>query len=488
MTAHIYSEQNAHRPASATFAHFVEVCGILTIHARKKKREELSFVDALCKALGWYFPLLAKFKVASVEELIYRKYPYSCPYCREAPHVDVKCKTIIGTKRAVDHPGLRQQYVKNAAIRPKSIGEWQAMFDKIYPRNLDDSTRSIVALFEELGELAEAVRVFDRFPKYFVGEAADVFSYLMGIANEYNLQLQRDDLEPFDFEAEYIKRYPGLCVQCGYPVCICPLVPDSTVGRMAKELDIDDMHGLFKSDFEVYRAESIQIAERILSKVGGYAGLMSGFPFDRGEANHALVLFCLKMADKIQDKDVAERLRSAALKAGTAATYAGSPKQPERLNETLSILQSILQENKSVVESITGAVDSSLSSNVGKIIIQEYVAGDKYTAGTVGAQGAAAHAIDPKFESLWQQNSNSINIDQLASQLAQLHASLESLPPAQANAAAIVYIAEAEAAAIEGKGAKAMAALSKTGKWAFDMATKIGTDIAAAALKSSLGL
>ncbi len=41
MTAHIYSEQNAHRPASATFTHFVEVCGILTMHSRDKKREEV---------------------------------------------------------------------------------------------------------------------------------------------------------------------------------------------------------------------------------------------------------------------------------------------------------------------------------------------------------------------------------------------------------------------------------------------------------------
>ena len=88
MTAHIYSEQNAHRPASATFSHFVEVCGLLTVHVRKKKRESTTIEDALCKALGWYFPLLAKFKVASVEELIFRKFPYACPYCRECPHSD----------------------------------------------------------------------------------------------------------------------------------------------------------------------------------------------------------------------------------------------------------------------------------------------------------------------------------------------------------------------------------------------------------------
>jgi hypothetical protein len=187
MTSHIYSEQNAPRPTSATFSHFVEVCGLLTIHARNKKREAVTFEDALCKALGWYFPLLAKFKVASVEELVFRKYPYACPYCRSCPHVDGKCKTIKGTAKTVDHKALRKSFAENTTIRPWGLNEWQEMFDKIYPRNLDNPSRSIVGLFEELGELAEAVRVFDRFPKYFAGEAADVFSYLMGLANEYNL-------------------------------------------------------------------------------------------------------------------------------------------------------------------------------------------------------------------------------------------------------------------------------------------------------------
>ena len=60
MVAHIYREQNAIRSPSSTFSHFVEVCGMLTIHDRKKKREGATVIDALCKALGWYFPLTAR--------------------------------------------------------------------------------------------------------------------------------------------------------------------------------------------------------------------------------------------------------------------------------------------------------------------------------------------------------------------------------------------------------------------------------------------
>src|SRR6185437_12356723 len=130
LIAHIYSEQNAHRPASATFAHFAEVCGMLSVHDRQKKREDVTIEDALCKAFGWYFPLLAKFKVSSVEELIYRKYPNVCPYCRLKPHNDIKCKNVRGTAKTVDHDALRKLYAQNESYRPKGIDEWQEMFQQ----------------------------------------------------------------------------------------------------------------------------------------------------------------------------------------------------------------------------------------------------------------------------------------------------------------------------------------------------------------------
>jgi len=86
MAASIYTDQNIARSPAATFGHFVEVCGMLTMHDRKKRREaDITVTDALCKALGWYFPLMAKMRVKSVEELIYRKYPYACPYLRFGP-------------------------------------------------------------------------------------------------------------------------------------------------------------------------------------------------------------------------------------------------------------------------------------------------------------------------------------------------------------------------------------------------------------------
>ena len=102
MVSNIYSEQNYQRSESKTFSHFVEVCGMLTAPARGKKRE-VDFESALCKAFGWFFPLMAKCKVRSIEEIVFRKYPNVCPYCRESPHQEANCKNIKGSDKTVNH-------------------------------------------------------------------------------------------------------------------------------------------------------------------------------------------------------------------------------------------------------------------------------------------------------------------------------------------------------------------------------------------------
>jgi len=345
MVAYIYSHQNAQRSPTTTFAHFAEVCGMLTIHDQPKRREEYTVIDALCKALGWYFPLLAKLRVRSVEELVFRKYPYVCPYCRLAPHEDAPCKRARGTTRTVDHQALRRCYDANQTLRPRSLSQWQAMFQKIYPRDLDDRGRSMIGLFEEVGELAEAVRVFEQHPKYFAGEAADVFSYLMGIANEISVRMAQDD-QPFLLDDEFIKRYPGLCPQCGSQICICPPVPEGTVGRLSKELSVGSMEELFNPDPTAFATEGRRVAATVLERVGGYQGLAERFPFDRGDANRALILLCLRLGSLLQRErpDLAERFQSAAIRIGTSTAPPGSRKQPLEVGALLESIRTAWRE------------------------------------------------------------------------------------------------------------------------------------------------
>ncbi|MEX5218412.1 MAG: CHAT domain-containing protein [Nitrospira sp.] len=342
MVAYIYGEQNSQRSASATFAHFVEVCGALTVHDRKKRREGLGVLDALCKALGWYFPLMAKFRVKSLQELIYKKYPYACPYCRKTPHVDVVCKTVKGTAKTVSHHELAEKWRVNQDRMPTTLDDWQRMFQEIYPRSVSDQI-STLGLFEELGELAEAIRVFDRYPKYFCGEAADVFSYLMGIANELSLRTQQDGQSAFSLQVEFFSRYPGLCVQCGYQRCKCPPIPEATVGRLAKELDIGATDDLFRMDPASFEKAGKEIADTLLLNVGGYKGLLERYPFDRGAINNAVIELCLRLAEQFEDGDpIAKSLRAAAITASSSALQPGSRGRSSSIQPVISTLKEAL--------------------------------------------------------------------------------------------------------------------------------------------------
>jgi hypothetical protein len=322
MTSFIYHDSNLGRSREATLLHFFEVCGMLTLLDRKKKRDRVDVPGALCKALGWYFPLLAKMGVESVERLLFTKYPNVCPYCRKSPHVEQQCKLIKGTEGVLSHELVRGLTEANWERRPAGLNEWQRMFDAIYPRSLNSTGFSIIALMEELGELAEAVRVFDRYPHYFYGEAADVFSYLMGLANEYTLRCSERG-ETFDYELEFLARYPGLCIACGARVCVCPTVPPATVGRMAKEMPISVSP---ISNPDAFDAAGRETAEKVLESVSQVPALAKHLPYDRGEMNAGLTQLAFRLAHALEEnhKDTADRLLALAIELGREKRSGGT--------------------------------------------------------------------------------------------------------------------------------------------------------------------
>ncbi|MCK1409531.1 CHAT domain-containing protein [Bradyrhizobium sp. 76] len=323
MTSFIYHDGNLGRSREATLLHFVEVCGMLTLLDRKKKRDRVDVPGALCKALGWYFPLLAKMGVESVERLLFTKYPAVCPYCRKSPHAEQQCKLVKGTEGVVSHALVRELTEANWESRPTGLNDWQRMFADIYPRSLNATGGfSIIALLEELGELAEAIRVFDRYPHYFYGEAADVFSYLMGLANEYAIQCAERG-ETFNYELEFLSRYPGLCIACGGRVCICPTVPPATVGRMAKEMPIS-VPGIL--DAAKFDAAGRETADKVLESIGRVPALAKYLPYDRGDMNTALTQLAFRLANalEIDHKDTADRLLALAIELGREKRPSGT--------------------------------------------------------------------------------------------------------------------------------------------------------------------
>jgi hypothetical protein len=168
--------------------------------------------------------------------------------------------------------------------------------------------------------------VFEPHPEYFAGEAADVFSYLMGIANELESRTLQDQNAGLSLQDEFLKRYPGLCVQCGSQICICPSVQEATVGRLAKELGLQTVGELFNPEPGSFATEGKLIAASALDWAGGYQGLAVQLPFDRGDANRALMVLCLKLGDIYRERNpaLADRLYSAALKVGTSEAAPGT--------------------------------------------------------------------------------------------------------------------------------------------------------------------
>ena len=244
----------------------------------------------------------------------------------------------------MDHDALRGKYAENISRLPQNLNAWQQMFEDIYPRDslLIGSGRSSVGLLEELGELAEAIRVYDKHPKYFAGEAADVFSYLMGFANEYKTKLGLDCRGGFDLQAAFLRRYPGLCPQCGYSVCICPNVPESTVGRMAKELDLVSANELSSLDPADGERRGKFIGSGVLRELGGLSAI-EHLPLDRGETNRAMVVLCLRLSDEMRptNEKLAAELHYAAIQIATDAKPAGSRRHGTASFDALNVLATV---------------------------------------------------------------------------------------------------------------------------------------------------
>lgn len=118
----------------------------------------------------------------------------------------------------------------------------------------------------------------------------------------------------------------------------------------------------------------------------------------------------------------------------------------------------------------------------------EVIMGDQYKTGQAGAVGPGSHAHDMNFNQIWHEVGSTVNLDQLADDLARLRNALRSEANTAEHDHAIGQVANAEIAARSGDGPTALQHLAKAGKWVLDVATKIGTEVAVAAMKSGVGL
>jgi hypothetical protein len=186
------------------------------------------------------------------------------------------------------------------------------------------------------------------------------------------MRIAQDGGEPFSLEDEFISRFPGLCIKCGFGICVCPAIPSATVGRMAKELDIADSESLFITDTSQLLAQGKEAANNALELAGGYPGIMANFPFDRGDVNRSLVMMCFTLADALEKHYPATSvsLRGIAIQTGSSVAEPGSTQSAGSTKQIVSALReawfTLDPETKhSIGSSATGAtagIESILST------------------------------------------------------------------------------------------------------------------------------
>lgn len=134
-----------------------------------------------------------------------------------------------------------------------------------------------------------------------------------------------------------------------------------------------------------------------------------------------------------------------------------------------------------------GAYESS--SPQPKQVVFQFVSNDQYNVtGQVGAIGPNAQAVNNKYAQVLQQAACGLDLAALAAELAILRNSMRNQATEIEHDQAVASIGAAESSAKKQDGAGALEHLKSAGKWAFDVATNIGTNVAAKAIQTAIYL
>ncbi|MBF0456542.1 MAG: hypothetical protein HQK99_01435 [Nitrospirae bacterium] len=134
---------------------------------------------------------------------------------------------------------------------------------------------------------------------------------------------------------------------------------------------------------------------------------------------------------------------------------------------------------------------STLSEQANSIMINRgtvNVTRDTYNAGQAFQMGHNNHAKDITFHQIWNQQNGQIDLSALAMELPLLRSAMRKEATNPEHDISIGDIASAETSAIKKDGPSTLQHLKSAGKWALDVATKVGTGVATYAIKTALGL
>ena len=155
-------------------------------------------------SLSWFMSMVNRLHI-DTEEKVWKRFPYLCSYCGSCPCV---CKKNKVKKR-------QRVFIDNKK-RPKTLEEFQNMFNQIYPAKERTLDHAGVHLAEEVGEFSEAILTYrgahkdDDF-KIIELEAADLFSCQVGVFNSLGISIAKELSVMFSKNCHVCKKAPCTC-------------------------------------------------------------------------------------------------------------------------------------------------------------------------------------------------------------------------------------------------------------------------------------
>ncbi len=141
-----------------------------------------------------------------------------------------------------------------------------------------------------------------------------------------------------------------------------------------------------------------------------------------------------------------------------------------------------------IVRSLSARVNIESFSNSQAIHFQEAVMNDYYEVGQAGAVGPNSIAVGQHFIQVWNKQDDQIDLNVLAQELRKVRdRGRVSASGAPEEDVALAELANAEVAAEQGDGPRALSHLARAGQWALRIAVAIGVPVAVKALETAIG-
>ena len=169
---------------------------------RKNDKEKIK--KNLLITSSWFMSMMSQLHI-DIEDQVWKRFPYLCSYCGSCPCSCAERKIIT-----------RQNILIDEERRPKTMKEFQNMFNKIYPAEKRTTEQAGVHLAEEAGELSEALLTYrgrheDKDFKNLELEAADFFSCVMSTFNSLNVNVSEELSKTFSNNCHVCKKAPCTC-------------------------------------------------------------------------------------------------------------------------------------------------------------------------------------------------------------------------------------------------------------------------------------